>query len=252
MKRLLAAAAAALLATAAQADNLKICVEGAYPPFSMINNAGQLEGFDIDITNALCAKMGATCEMVQTEWDAIIPTLEEGKCDAIIASMSITPERQQRISFSKKYQQTPARFAATEGVDWADTDEGMTGKFVCVQRGTIHQDYIEKKFPSARIVLYPTQEEAYLDLTAGRCDATMADSLAIEEGFLNTDAGKGYAFFGEPHQDPAIHGEGAGIAVRKADTALADRFSAAIAAIRADGTYKAINDKYFAFDIYGK
>jgi ABC-type amino acid transport substrate-binding protein len=110
---------------------------------------------------------------------------------------------------------------------------------------------MEKKFPSANLVLYPTQEEVYLDLTAGRCDAIIADLIAIEDGFLKTDAGKGYAFFGGIHRDPAIHGEGAGIAVRKTDTALRDRFSAAIDAIRASGAYKTINDKYFAFDVYG-
>jgi polar amino acid transport system substrate-binding protein/arginine/ornithine transport system substrate-binding protein len=251
MNRILAAAVAVLLATGANAQALKICVEGAYPPFSLVNNKGELEGFDIDITRALCTQLGATCTMVQTEWDAIIPSLEEGKCDAIIASMSITPERQQRVAFSKKYQQTPARFAAKAGASWPDSDAGLKGKTVCVQRGTIHQDYMEKKFPSANLVLYPTQEEAYLDLTAGRCDAIIADLIAIEEGFLKTDAGKGYGFFGGIHRDPAIHGEGAGIAVRKADTALRDRFSAAIDAIRASGTFKAINDKYFAFDVYG-
>jgi ABC-type amino acid transport substrate-binding protein len=100
-------------------------------------------------------------------------------------------------------------------------------------------------------VLYPTQEEVYLDLTAGRCDAIMADSIAVQDGFLNTPAGEGYAFFGGVHQDPQVHGEGAGVAVRKTDTALRDRFTAAIAAIRANGTYAAINDRYFAFDIYG-
>jgi polar amino acid transport system substrate-binding protein/arginine/ornithine transport system substrate-binding protein len=247
----LAAAVLAVSAAAAPAEELKICVEGAYPPFSQINNQGEIEGFDIDIARALCDEMGATCELVITEWDAIIPTLEEGKCDAIIASMSITPERMQRIDFSGKYQQTPARFAAQEGVDWDDTDEGMAGKYVCVQRGTIHQDYIEEKFPSARLVLYPTQDEVYLDLTAGRCDAIMADSIAIQDGFLATPEGDGYAFFGEAHQDPAIHGEGAGVAVRKGEAALRDRFTAAIAAIRENGTYAEINDRYFPFDIYG-
>lgn len=251
MKRIALAAALAAFALPAAAQDLKICVEGAYPPFSQVTNAGDLEGFDIDIANALCAEMGKGCEMVQTEWDAIIPALETGKCDAIVASMSITPERQQRIDFSAKYYQTPARFAAAEGVDWKDDDAGMAGKTVCVQRGSIHQGYMEAVFPSANLVLYPTQDETYLDLTSGRCDAIMADSIAIQDGFLNTDAGKGYAFFGGDHAVPQYHGEGAGIGVRKTDPALRDALTAAIAAIRANGTYKTINDKYFPFDIYG-
>ena len=251
MKRIALAAALVAFALPAAAQDLKICVEGAYPPFSQVTNAGDLEGFDIDIANALCAEMGKTCEMVQTEWDAIIPALEGGKCDAIVASMSITPERMQRIDFSAKYYQTPAKFAAAEGVDWTDDDAGMAGKTVCVQRGSIHQGYMEAVFPSASLVLYPTQDETYLDLTSGRCDAIMADSIAIQDGFLNTSDGKGYAFFGGDHAVPQYHGNGAGIGVRKSDPELRDALSAAIAAIRASGAYKTINDKYFPFDIYG-
>jgi polar amino acid transport system substrate-binding protein/arginine/ornithine transport system substrate-binding protein len=251
MRKLALALAAAGLAGPAIAENLRICVEGDYPPFSFINDGGQLEGFDIDMTFALCEAMGATCELVQTEWDAIIPSLEQGRCDAIIASMSITEERKQRIDFSEKYYQTPQKFAAAAGVDWEDTDAGLAGKTVCIQRGTIHQSYMEAVFPSVNLVMYPTQDEVYLDLTAGRCDAIMADSIAIEDGFLNTPQGEGYAFFGGDHNDVRYHGEGAGIGVRKADTELRDRFSAAIRAIRESGVYGTVNDKWFPFDIYG-
>lgn len=251
MRHLILAAAVAAAASAASAENLKICVEGAYPPFSQVNDKGEVEGFDIDIANALCAQMGATCAMVQTEWDAIIPALEEGKCDAIIASMSITEERKQRVEFTKKYYQTPARFVAKDGAGWEATDAGLAGKTVCVQRGTIHQGFMEGEFPNVTLSLYPTQEEVYLDLVSGRCDASIADSIAILDGFLNTDAGKGFAFFGPSFSVPKYHGEGAGIALRKTDTALRDRFNAAIEAIRASGEYGKISEKYFPFDIYG-
>ncbi|MGF1657895.1 MAG: lysine/arginine/ornithine ABC transporter substrate-binding protein [Rubrimonas sp.] len=247
----LAAALAALTAASAAAADLRICVEGAYPPFSQTSDSGDVVGFDIDIANALCAEMGKTCEMVATEWDAIIPALEEGKCDAIVASMSITEERKQRIDFTAKYYQTPARFAAAEGAGLEDTPSGLAGKRVCVQRGTIHHDYMEGAFPKADLVLYPTQDEVFLDLGSGRCDAILADSMAIQDGFLATSAGAGFAFFGADHTDPKYFGNGAGIGVRKADTELRDALSAAIAAIRANGVYKEINDRYFAFDIYG-
>jgi lysine-arginine-ornithine-binding protein len=245
------AAMLALSAGAAAAEELDICVEGAYPPFSQINNEGGVEGFDIDIANALCDEMGATCELVVTEWDAIIPALEENKCDAIIASMSITEERKQRVDFSAKYQNTPAIFSAADGLDWDDSPEAMAGKRVCVQRGTVHQDYLEGAYPEVELVLYPTQDEVDLDLSSGRCDAAMADSVAVQYGFLETEAGEGFAFFGGEHNDPQFHGEGAGVAVRKTDTELRDRFTAAIAAIRANGVYGEINDRYFAFDVYG-
>lgn len=251
MKRLLIAACASLaLAGPALAETLRICVEGAYPPFSETTADGAVVGFDIDIANALCTQMGASCEMVKTDWDGIIPALLERKCDAIIASMSITPERAQVIDFSKKYYQTPARFVARKGSGLDGTPEGMKGKVVGVQRGTIHQAFMEGEFPGAELRLYGTQDEVYLDLQAGRLDAAMADSIAMDEGFLKTDAGADYEFVGPAYANPQYHGEGAGIGVRKGAD-LAGRFSEAIQAIRASGEYDKIQAKYFDFDIYG-
>jgi polar amino acid transport system substrate-binding protein/arginine/ornithine transport system substrate-binding protein len=250
-RKLTTALTAAALLAAAQAHALNICVEGAYPPFSETAPDGSLVGFDIDISNALCAEMGEECTLLKTDWDGIIPALLEKKCDAIVASMSITPERQQVIDFTNKYYQTPALFAARADAGFDDSPEGMAGKVVGVQRGTIHQDFMEKVYPDTQLTLYASQDEAYLDLVAGRLDAIIADSIAIDDGFLKTPQGEGFAFFGGPHTDPEIHGEGAGIGVRKEDTELRDRLNAAIDAIRADGTYDTIADKYFDFDVYG-
>lgn len=251
MKRLLAAAAIAAFATPALAADLKICVEGAYPPFSEINAEGKIVGFDIDITNALCDEMGKSCELVQTEWDGIIPALTEGKCDAIIASMSITPERQKRVDFTDKYYQTPAKFIGPEGAGLEDTPEALAGKVVGVQRGTIHQDFMEGEFPNVELKLYGTQDEAYLDLQAGRIDAIMVDSVAADFGFLRTEQGEGFAFFGKDYAIPKYHGVGAGIAIRKGEDELREEFNAAIKAIRDKGIYDEIANKYFDFDIYG-
>ena len=251
MKRLIAAAAFAAIATSAVAADLNICVEGAYPPFSEMNADGKVIGFDIDIANALCTQMGKSCEMVQSEWDGIIPALLERKCDAIIASMSITEERKQRVDFSSKYYNTPARFAARADAGLTDSAAGLKGKTVGLQRGTIFQDFMEGAMPDVELKLYGTQDEVYLDLTAGRVDAIFADSVAISDGFLKTDAGKDFAFFGGDYTEEKYFGVGAGIAVRKGEEALRDGFSAAIKTIRDSGEYKTLNDKYFPVDIYG-
>ena len=129
--------------------------------------------------------------------------------------------------------------------------EGLAGKSVGVQRGTIHQCYMEKMFPDTDLRLYGTQEEVFLDLSAGRIDAQISSSIQSEEGFLETDAGKDFEFFGGDQYLLECHGEGAGIAVRKGEDDLREAFNAAIKEIRADGTYQAINAKYFDYDIYG-
>ncbi len=248
-----AAGALALgLATQAQAEDvLRIGVEGAYPPFSSKTASGELVGFDIEIAMALCDQMGRKCELVEQDWDGIIPALLAKKYDAIIASMSITEERKKRVDFSEKYYNTPAKFVAPENSGLSDTKESLAGKRVGVQRGTVHQCYMEKIFPDSELVLYGTQEDVFQDLSAGRIDAQLSDSIQALEGFLAQDAGKGFAFLGGDQYDAECYGEGAGIAIRKGEDKLRAAFNDAIKAIRDNGTYAKINAKYFDFDIYG-
>lgn len=245
------ALATALPAAAADAKKLRIAVEGAYPPFSEVTPSGQLKGFDIDIANALCAQMKVECTLVQQEFDGMIPALQARKFDAIVASMSITPERQKVVAFTDRYYQTPARLVAKTGGPFGATPEGWKGRRIGVQRSTIHDRFATATFKGAEIVRYTKQDEVFLDLAAGRIDATLQDSVAADVGFLKTPKGKGFGFIGPFYDDEAFFGVGAGIALRKADTELQARLNAAIQAIRADGSYKKIQDKYFDFDVYG-
>ena len=240
-----------LAATAHAGDKLRIGVEGAYPPFSWKEADGTLKGFDIDIARALCKQMGRDCELVEQDWDGMIPALLAKKFDAIIASMSITEERKKRVDFTKKYYNTPARFVAHKDAGFEPTPEGMKGKAIGVQRGTIHQCYLDKFFKDSDIKLYGTQEEVFLDLGSGRLDAQMSDAPQALEGFLSKPEGKDYAFLGGVQFDLPCHGEGAGIALRKGSDDLRKAFDQAVQALRKDGTYKKINDKYFDFDVYG-
>ncbi len=247
-----AAATLAVFAAPAMAeDALRIGVEGAYPPFSSKESDGTLVGFDIEIAMALCTEMKRQCELVEQEWDGMIPALKARKFDAIVASMSITEERKRQIDFSEKYYQTPARLVAPKGADFEATPEGLAGKRIGVQRGATHQCYAEKMFPDAEIVLYGKQEEVFQDLVLGRIDLQLSDSLIAQNSFLTKDEGAEYAFLGGDQTDVDCYGEGVGIAVRQNEEELRDAISAAITAIRDNGTYATINDKYFEFDIFG-
>jgi arginine/ornithine transport system substrate-binding protein len=244
-----------VLATGAQAKDwtqVRIGVEGAYPPFSSISPDGSLVGFDIDIANALCAEIQAECTLVPQDWDGIIPALLAKKYDAIVASMSITEERKQKVDFTNKYYQTPARFVAKTGSIADISKEALTGKKVGVQRATTHDSFLTDNFGDAvEVVRYATQDEANLDLIAGRVDLLLADSVTLSEGLLKTDQGKDFSFVGPSYSDEKWFGLGAGIAVRKSDTDLRDKLNAAIDAIRANGTWDKIAAKYFDFDVYG-
>ena len=230
-------------------DKIRIGVEGAYPPFSSIEKDGTLVGFDIDIAKALCKEIGAECVLVPQDWDGIIPALLARKYDAIIASMSITPERKKKVAFSDKYYNSPAKLARKKGSGITISKAGLKGKTVGVQRATIHDDFVTKEFEGAKIKRYGTQDEAYLDAIAGRVDLLLADAIAMDEGFLKKD-GKDWEFVGPNFSEEKYFGVGAGIAVRKGDRELAKLFSLAIKVIRSNGVYHMINGKYFTNDIY--
>jgi arginine/ornithine transport system substrate-binding protein len=252
---LVVALAVCLAGNASAADakkKLRIGTEGAYPPFNLVDKTGQVQGFDIDIAKALCKEMGMECEFKVQDWDGLIPGLLAKKFDAIVASMSITDERKQKVDFTNKYYQTPARFVAKKGAGITISKEGLKGKTVGVQRATIHENFVRDMFGDAvTIKAYATQDEANMDLVAGRLDLVIADATVLLGGFLSTDAGKGFEFVGPSYVDKKWFGEGVGIAVRKGDTDLLQKLNKAIAAIRANGVYQKINAKYFDFDVYG-
>jgi arginine/ornithine transport system substrate-binding protein len=239
-------------ADAKEWKKVRIGVEGAYPPFSEVTPDGKLVGFDIDIANALCEEMKVECELITQDWDGIIPALQARKYDAIVASMSITPERKEKVDFTSKYYNTPAKFVRKKGSGIEITKESMKGKAVGVQRATIHDNFVTEVYgDTVEVKRYGTQDEAYLDMVAGRVDLLLADSVAMLGGFLETEQGKDYEFVGPDFSDPKYFGEGAGIALRKGEDDLLMMFNQAIESIRANGKYKAIQDKYFDFDVYG-
>lgn len=252
IKTLIAAAALGLAAAAAHAEGtLKLGTEGAYPPFNFIDSAGNVTGFDVEIGQALCAKMEVTCEVVAQDWDGIIPGLLAKKYDFIIASMFITEERKQQVNFTDPYYKAAMTVVAPKETDITDfTADGLDGKVVGVQVGTTQAEYAHKVFTKSEIREYPTQDEVNLDLASGRIDLQVGDMLPMLDWTKKTEDGACCELKGEPITDPAFVGEGVGIAIRKEDTDLLAKMNAALKEIREDGTYQAINDKYFPIDVY--
>jgi len=241
------------LAMAAEAKPLRIGIEAAYPPFAYKTPDGSITGFDYDIGVALCEEMKVKCQWIEQEFDGLIPALKVRKFDAVLSSLSITEDRLKSVDFSKKYYHTPAKLAMKAGTVLNDPLVDLKGKKVGVQRASIYDRYATDVFAPAgvEVVRYSSQNEIFLDLTSGRLDATIADSVNIDDGFLKTDAGKAFALVGPDFNEQKYFGQGAGIAVRKGDTALADKITAAIASIRASGKYQEVQDKYFNFNVYG-
>ena len=233
---------------------LRLGIEAAYPPFAFKQADGSIAGFDVDIGVALCAEMKVECQWVEQEFDGLIPSLKVKKVDAVLSSLTITDERRKSVDFTGKYYYSPARLTMKEGTVVSDDFSSLSGKRIAVQRATTTDRFASEVLApkGVEVVRYSSQNEIFLDLTAGRLDATLADVVNIDDGFLKTDAGKGFAVVGPDYTDEKYFGNGAGIAVRKGDKALADKISAAILAIRANGKYKEVQDKYFQFNVYGE
>ncbi len=242
-------AAAISPSTMAQPAKLRVGVEGNYPPFSMIAPDGKLAGFDIDIANAVCAEMKAECTFVQQEFDGIIPALNAKKFDLIVASMTITEARRKAVDFSDPYYDVPSRFVAKQGAFADHSPATLKGKKIVVLRNSPRAAYLQENYKESEIVLAGKETEVYMELAVGRADVAFGSSVVSGEAFLKRPEGKSYAQLG-----PAIRigaGSGVGIAVRKDDTALVGRINDALKAIKANGTYKKLADKYFDFDISG-
>jgi len=258
------------VATAKDWSKITVATEGAYAPWNFTDSSGNLVGFELDLARDLCDRMGADCKIIGTAWDGIIPSLQGGKFDAIMAGMSITDKRKKVISFSSAYAATPAKLAVLKGsplasesfvdikanLDSIEPKEkeaiiamkaALKGKTVGVQVSTTHANFLEEFMSdSIEIKTYDTQENLDLDLLAGRVDAALA-SLSYWKPALDGDLGEkavvvGTEFTGGPF------GAGVGVGIRQEDKDLNEMFSKAIAEACADGTVRKLAEQWFGFN----
>lgn len=229
-------------------EKLKLATEGTYPPWNYRDPSGKLAGWDIEIGNAICERMKAQCEFIAQDWDGIIPGLNAKKYDLIVASMGITAKRKEQVAFSNPYKDTISQFVAKKGAFKDVSVDGLAGKRIGVQRGSIQHDFLVKTFTKSDIAVYDKTTDVELDLLADRVDLMLQNKLTSFSGFFKKPEANGYEFAG-PEYKGGLLGEGSGIAMRKEDTALQERVNKALAEIIADGTHEKISAKYFPFKL---
>jgi polar amino acid transport system substrate-binding protein/arginine/ornithine transport system substrate-binding protein len=254
-RRTVVFASFALLAAASFAQapgwaKIRVGVEGNYPPFSKMGADGKLSGFDIDIALAVCEQLKAECTLVQQEWDGMMPALRARKFDMIVASMTITDERRKAADFSDPYYDVPSRFVAKAGAFKDRSPATLAGKKIVVLRNSPRAKHIADHYKASEVLLVNKETDIYLELVAGRGDIGFGSSVVSGEAFLKKPEGKGFAQVG-PMVRLEAGGGGVGIAFRKGEDALRERVNAALKAIKANGTYKKLADRYFDFDVSG-
>ena len=253
-RRFLHAAALALIATASQAKDWKevtIAMDATYPPFESVAPDGKLVGFEVDLANALCDELKLKCRIVNVAFDALIPGLVAKKSDALITSLNINDERKRLIDFSDPYYRMVNRFVAKKGSGVAISPEGLKGKTIAVQAGTVQANYVRKHYGEvANVKYYQGASEPYLEMLSGRADLHFGFVVQVNDSFLSKD-GKGFEFVGPPlsGKDDKVLGEGVAVAVRKSDQDLKALFNQGLQQLRTNGTLKKLNDKYFQFPL---
>ena len=221
---IIASAMATFVGTMAMAqDVVRLGTEGAYPPWNFINDGGEVDGFEREVGDELCARAELTCEWVTNEWDSIIPNLVSGNYDVIIAGMSITDERDEVIDFSENYSQPdPSSFLA------ASAEVDLEGGVLAAQTGTIQAAYIAST--GATLLEFATPEETVAAVKNGEADAVLADAsflapVAEAEADLLIVEGA-----------DVLLGGGVAAGVRESDPELRDALTAAIQSMKADGS----------------
>jgi polar amino acid transport system substrate-binding protein len=230
-KLIITTATAALLGSMAMAqDVVRLGTEGAYPPYNFINDAGEVDGFERELGDELCARAELNCTWVTNDWDSIIPNLVSGNYDAIIAGMSITEERKEVIDFSDPYTQPdPSAFLAMSEVD-------LDNAVIAAQSGTIQASHVTG-MEGATLLEFATPDETISAVRNGEADAVLADKAFLEP-IAETDAELSFA------GEDVLIGGGIGLGVRQSDTELRDTFSAAIQSMKDDGSLNALITKW--------
>ena len=226
---------------------IRLGVDPNYAPFAFKDGTGTLVGFEIDIGNAICQHLNARCQWVESDFDGLVPSLNAGKIDAILASMSVTEARTKIIDFSSEVFTSP-----TAMVFRADTNlDDANGKSVGYLQGSIQEAYARQVLSKQgfKVVAYADQEQVYADLVAGRLQASLQDAQQAQSGFLQLPQGAGFVL--GPHIVSELMPSTSAIGIAKGNKDLKVLLDKGLAALHADGTYTRLQEQYFpGVDMY--
>ncbi|EXJ09259.1 MULTISPECIES: substrate-binding periplasmic protein [Nitrincola] len=227
---------------------LRVAIEGNYPPFSYVDDSGQVVGFDIDITHALCAAMGVECEMVLVEWSEILTGLVAGDYELIIASMGKTPEREKSADFSDYYYRAHSVFVGDPKLHSKKHYDDLKHLRIATGKDTLQSQYLVANYPHENIHLLNSHDEAIDALIKGEVDLVLSNSIS-QLHFLQSADGENFDFISEPLVNELLV-DYAHIAVRKNHPELLLAVNEGLKKIRFTGQYDQINRKYIPFSIY--
>ena len=264
--------ASSVLVQAKDFGTLKFATEAAYPPFNQSTPNGKIVGYEPDMVAEIAKRAGFKYEIVAQKWSGMIPGLVDGKYDAVIDAVTVTPKREEVVDFSRQYTVSVSGFVTLKGsavdtlpgngeVVLADDEAAMTksidalkakfkGKTIAVQVATIQADFLNKYLADvATIRTYQAGPETFADLLNGRVDAVMASRTnlnAYVKKHADTVNSTGYGFSG------GVLGQGSAIAIQKNNPELKAALDSALNSMIKDGTLKQLSEKWFGENVAPK
>ena len=236
MKKTLLTAILLGASVTASAQELTFAMEPSYPPFETTNEKGEIIGFDVDVANAICKEIQATCKFKGEAFDALIPNLKAKRFDASISAIDITDARAKQVLFSDAYYDSTASYVTLKGKATLES-----AKNVGVQNGTTFQQYTVAETKQYTTKAYASLQSAILDLKSGRIDMIFGDTAVLADMISKEPE---MQFVGEKVANKKYFGNGLGIAMHKSNKELAEQLNKGLTAIKANGEYQKIYDKW--------
>jgi polar amino acid transport system substrate-binding protein len=225
---------------------IRFLTETDYPPFNYVGPDGNPAGFNVDIARSLCEEIKTNCTIQMRRFDTLLDALSENRGDAVIASMTATPENRKKADFTDPYYRTPARFAARKDSKIEQVEpETLEGKKVAVVAGTAHEAYLKLLFTEVELHPYPTNEAARTALRKGEVDLLFGDGISLAFWINGTDSAGCCAFRGGPFTESRYFGEGVSIAVRKGNDVLRQALNWALFRLWEKGRFTDLWLRYF-------
>ncbi|WP_244643521.1 transporter substrate-binding domain-containing protein [Alsobacter metallidurans] len=229
---------------------IRFLTEDDYPPMHFLTEEGKLAGFNVDLARAVCDALSVACTVQARRWDTLFDALREGRGDAIVASLRVTPKLRESYGFTSPYLRTPARFVGRAGAALDPSPAALAGKTVAVVARSAHEDFVETFFPQAQRKPFDDLDRARAALMRGDVDLLFADGLTMAIWLNGQEAGDCCAFVGGPYQESRWFGEGVAIATRKNEVVLRRAIDWALQRVAERGVYAEIYLRYFPVGFY--
>ena len=231
------------LNTIKKAGEIKIGLEGTYPPFSFVDESGKLSGFEVELSEALAKELGVKVKLQATPWAGILAALESKRLDIVVNQVTISDERKKKYVFSKPYTVSGIQAVVVKkNADSIKQPSDLSRKEVGMGLGTNYEQWLKEEVPSAIVKTYDDDPTKYQDLRVGRIDAILVDRLAAFDLINKTN--ETLALAGD-----AFSRQEAGIAVRKGEPELLKALDDALDKLRADGTLAKLSKQWFSADV---